>query len=139
VKTQAAKLFEALCDNIDGSATLTSFFCIQSLNITLSKESHKPEIEFENFAANIDSVHQNLLKNSSFINHSKPDVIIDSSIMVLGLLSYIHSKQAYSNIFLAIERVFTYYINDIINNESRLVRVRYSLFLGYLIDVMYKD
>ena len=39
VKTQAAKLFEGLCDNIDGAVTYTSFFCIQALNMTLSKES----------------------------------------------------------------------------------------------------
>jgi len=41
VKTQAAKLLEGLCDNIDGAVTLTSYFCIQSLNITLSKEKNK--------------------------------------------------------------------------------------------------
>jgi chaperonin cofactor prefoldin len=28
VKTQAAKLFEGLCDNIDGAVTVTSYFCI---------------------------------------------------------------------------------------------------------------
>jgi len=28
VKTQAAKLFEGLCDNIDGAVTLTSYFSI---------------------------------------------------------------------------------------------------------------
>lgn len=28
VKTQAAKFFEGLCDNIDGAVTLTTFFCI---------------------------------------------------------------------------------------------------------------
>jgi hypothetical protein len=35
--------------------------------------------------------------------------------------------------------VFGHYINEVINNESKLVRVRYSLFLGYLIDVLYKE
>jgi len=59
--------------------------------------------------------------------------------MVLGLLSYVHSKQAYANIFAAIERVFIYFVDEIINNESKLVKVRYSLFLGYLIDVLYKQ
>ena len=28
VKTQAAKLIEGLCDNIDGSVTLTTYFCV---------------------------------------------------------------------------------------------------------------
>lgn len=35
--------------------------------------------------------------------------------------------------------MFAHYINEVINNESRLVKVRYSLFLGYLIDVLYKE
>ncbi len=48
---------------------------------------------------NIDDAHRNLIENCAFIKHSKPDVIVDSSITVLGLLSYVHSKQAYANIF----------------------------------------
>lgn len=139
VKTQAAKLFEALCDNVDGSVTLTSFFCIQSLNLTLSRESQKEALPLVNFAANIEDAHRTLHQNCSFVKNSRPDVIIDASITVLGLLSYVHSKQAYANIFRAIEGVFAYYINEIIGNESRLVKVRYSLFLGYLIDVLYKE
>ena len=37
------------------------------------------------------------------------------------------------------ESTLNYYINEIINNESKLVRVRYALFLGYLVDMLYKD
>jgi hypothetical protein len=92
VKTQAAKLFEALCDNVDGSVTLTSYFCIQSLNLTLSQESQKEPLVLENFAANIEDGHRNLHLNSSFLKNSRPDVTIDASITVLGLLSYVHSK-----------------------------------------------
>ena len=53
VKTQAAKLFEGLCDNIDGAVTLTSYFTIQALNMTLAKESNKQPLQFDDFAANI--------------------------------------------------------------------------------------
>lgn len=138
VKTQAAKLFEGLCDNIDGAVTYTSYFCIQALNMTLSKESSKAKLEIQDFAVNIEDAHQHLIENCSFIKHSKPDVIIDSSIMVLSLLSYVHSKPAYTNIFTWVERVFTHYIDEILNNESKLVKARYALFLGYLIDVLFK-
>lgn len=34
--------------------------------------------------------------------------------------------------------MLTHFIEDIINNDSKLIRVRYSLFLGYLIDVLFK-
>lgn len=139
VKTQAAKLFEGLCDHIDGAVTLTSYFCIQALNITLCKEGPKQMLEFTDFAANIDDQQKNLIENCAFIRHSKPDVTIDASITVLGLLSYVHSKNSYQNVFAWIEKVFTYYIEDILNHESKLVKVRFSLFLGYLIDVLFKD
>jgi len=72
------------------------------------------------------------------MKHSKPDVVIESSILVLGLLSYVHSKKAYVRIFTEIEKVFIYYIDNILNNESKLVKIRYTLFLGYLIDVLFK-
>ena len=139
VKTQAAKLFEGLCDNIDGAVSLTSFFCIQALNMTLSKETSKEALNFTDFAANIDGSHQHLIENCSFVKHSKPDVVVDASITVLGLLSYVHSKKQYQSVFVCIERVFQYYIEEILTNESKLVKCRYALFLGYLIDVLFKD
>lgn len=139
VKTQAAKLIEALCDNIDGSVTLTTFFCVSSLNQTLSKESGKEPLGLGEFSININNQHQALCENSSFMQHSKPDVIIEASIMVLGLLSYVHSKNQYKGIFTVMESVLNYYIDEIINNESKLVKARYALFLGYLVDMLYKD
>lgn len=107
--------------------------------MTLSKEGSKDLLEINDFAVNIEEAHHELIKSCAFIKHSKPDVIVDSSIMVLSLLSYVHSKQSYSNIFGWIEKVFTYYVQEIIANESILVRARYALFLGYLIDVLYKN
>lgn len=41
VKTQAAKLFEALADNINGALTLTTFFSLQFINVTCCAESGK--------------------------------------------------------------------------------------------------
>jgi len=66
-------------------------------------------------------------------------VVVETGILVIGLLSYVHSKQAFSSVFAWIEQIFTYYIDEIINSESKLVRCRYALFLGYLIDMLYKD
>ena len=60
--------------------------------MTLSKESPKEMYVIENFAANIDQAHNNLIENCSFIKNSKPDVIVESGILVLALLSYVHSK-----------------------------------------------
>ena len=71
--------------------------------MTLSKESGKQPITFDNFAANIGDAVKGTILNCSFIKNSRPDAIVDAAIMVLGLLSYVHSKQAYANIFAAIE------------------------------------
>jgi len=49
-------------------------------------------VELENFAANIDDAHRSLIENCSYIKNSKPDVIVESAIVVLALLSYVHSK-----------------------------------------------
>jgi hypothetical protein len=46
-------------------------------------------------SAEINEVHLNLVLNSSFVKNSKPDAVVDSGIVVLGLLSYMHSKEAY--------------------------------------------
>ena len=139
VKTQAAKLFEGLCDNIDGAVTYTTYFCCHAINLTLSKERNKEMLEITDFSASIEQAHRVLVEGSTFVKNSKPDVVIESSILVLGALSYVHSKPAYRNIFSWTEKLFHYYIDDIIGNESVLVRARYCLFLGYLIDAFYKQ
>lgn len=108
------------------------------MNMTLSKESQKKKLDIVDFAVNIEKAHQELVENCAFTKNSKPDVILDASIMVLSLLSYVNSKPAYQNIFGWIEHVFQYYIVDIIENESKLVKARYALMLGYLIDVLFK-
>lgn len=41
-KTQAAKLLEAICDNIDGAVSFITFFTCQSLSLAL--DPHKPKI-----------------------------------------------------------------------------------------------
>lgn len=111
VKTQAAKLFESLCDNIDGATTLTSYFCIQSINVTLAKESGKPELNVDDISNIINEGHKNLIQNSALLKNSQPDSVVDAGIVVLGLLSYVHSKDAFKTVFNGIDRTFSYYID----------------------------
>ena len=35
--------------------------------------------------------------------------------------------------------VLAHYNGDLVASDSKLVRVRYALLLGYLVDMMYKD
>lgn len=135
-------MISALCDNIDGSFTFISYFCIQTLNLTLSKDSGKKALNFDDFAAicNIDNSKINLIGNCSFFKYTKSDEIVETAILVLGLLTFFNSKQlAYSSIVKEIEKVFVYYISEIVNHQSELVRCRYAFFLGKFIDLLFND
>jgi hypothetical protein len=39
VKTQACKLFESMCDNIDGSTTFVTTFCCNAINSAFARMS----------------------------------------------------------------------------------------------------
>mmetsp|Transcript_24382 Transcript_24382/g.37784 ORF Transcript_24382/g.37784 Transcript_24382/m.37784 type:complete len:219 (-) Transcript_24382:1528-2184(-) len=138
VKTQAAKMFEAICDNIEGSISHSVFFCLQAMNLAISKEKGTQPLVFTADAFPFIEADTPLLENSSFLKNSKPDVVIETSILIIGLLSYVHSKEAFAKVFEAIETTLSHYVSDIVNSESPLIRCRYSLFLGYLVDVIYK-
>lgn len=39
IKTQGAKLLEAICDNIDGAVSFVTIFCCQAINYALADNS----------------------------------------------------------------------------------------------------
>ena len=53
VKTQAAKLAEALVDNINGALTLIMFYSLQSMNKILAAESGKQILDLSKFTSTI--------------------------------------------------------------------------------------
>ena len=70
--------------------------------MTLAKESERAPVEFSHLdqaTASLDSTNRKLLERCAFTKHSKSDVVVETSILVLGLISYVHSKQAFENIF----------------------------------------
>lgn len=80
-----------------------------------------------------------MINRCAFLSHSKDDVIVESSLLVIGLLSYVHAKENYANLSRQMNVVLAHYNEDLLASDSKLVRVRYALLLGYLIDMMYKD
>lgn len=40
VKTQACKLLEAMCDNVDGSTSVVATFCCNALNAAMGGRTH---------------------------------------------------------------------------------------------------
>lgn len=139
MKTQAAKLFEALVDNINGSLTLTTFYSLQFINKKLAQPSGKPELDMRKLTETLDTGAVNMVDGCAFMKHSRADVVVESALLVIGLLSYVHAKKNYAELCDQMNTVLIYYSNELVGSESQLVRVRYAQFLGYLVDMMFKD
>jgi hypothetical protein len=71
VKTQAAKLFESLADNINGALTLTTFFSLQFINVSCCAESGKQPLDLSNFLGVIKAEHLELVQRCAYITNSK--------------------------------------------------------------------
>lgn len=54
IKTQAAKLFESLVDNIPGALTLIVYYSLASMNYVLSQESGNPPADLSMLAKNLE-------------------------------------------------------------------------------------
>ena len=87
----------------------------------------------------INDDHLSLIQKSAFFNNSKPDAVVDAGLVVLGMLSYVHSKEAYQSIFKGLDKVLAKFINEISKSSSKLIQVRFSLFLGYFSDLLFQN
>jgi hypothetical protein len=86
VKTHACKLFEAMCDNVDGSTTFAAHFCCNAIN----KIYGKP-ISEEAFWG---------MENDAFLSQTEPEFIIDACLVALTVISYIlPERQDLTSIF----------------------------------------
>ena len=108
------------------------------MNKVLSAESGKQILDLSRFTSTINDTQYTLIDGCAFMKFSRPDVVVESSLMVIGLLSYVHAKKNYAELCETMNNVLAYYSNELVNSESKLVRARYAQFLGYLVDMMYK-
>jgi hypothetical protein len=128
VKTQAAKLLEAYCDNIDGATSFLTLFCCQSLNLALS--STKLELD-PNF-----SKEYMAYQNSVFLK-SNQEIIGETCLVALTAISYILPRR--TDLVPLFERVLAENIEGILGKGSVLLRVRMSLLLGYYADMLFAN
>ena len=126
VKTQAAKLFEALVDNINGSLTLTTFYSLQFINKKLSLSSGKAELDMRKLTETLENHVVNMVDECAMMKNSQDDVVVESALLVIGLLSYVHAKKNYAELCEQMNSVLAYYSNALVNSASPLVRVRYA-------------
>lgn len=130
VKTQAAKWLEAFSDKVDGSISFISMFSLQWIDYYINNyednESMKP-----NFIVLIEFF------KSRFLSKNRPEIIVETSIMALTIISYLLPKR--------LDVIKS--LDFIIKKDQRLltweapviVKARMALFYGYFTDILFKD
>ena len=88
VKTQACKLLEHMCDNVDGAATCVTTFCCNALNAALQSAAGLPVQHI---------AEQGLwgMENEPFLTRTSPIIIAETCIVALTVISYILPKKAH--------------------------------------------
>jgi hypothetical protein len=80
IKTKAASLLEAMCDNIDGSVTTLVQFSTNALNYSLQGQD-------------LTQVNLMNMQNDPFITSTPPAIIAETCIVALTVVSYIVPKR----------------------------------------------
>jgi hypothetical protein len=123
VKTQAAKIIEALCDNIDGAVSFITFFACQSINMSLRKKSIEGiPYDFSSF------------NNSAFLQ-SSPEIIAETCLVALTTISYILPRR--QDLVPIFDRTLAENVELILSQGSIILRARMSLLLGYYADMLF--
>ena len=127
VKTQAAKLIETICDNIDGAVSFVTLFCCQSIYLAL--DDHKKEINTD-FTSEY-----SVFSDCNFLQNT-PEIIAETSLLALTAISYILPRRA--DLVPIFEKALALNIDRILSEGSILLRCRMSLLLGYYVDMLFE-
>lgn len=137
-KTQACKLLESVCDNIDGSLTQIAKFLCSVLNIALNGPSNaKVYLDVAKY------------QQEAFLL-SDPILIADVCLLSLTNISYVLTSRQdlifilnetiSSNVEnLLVRRAIEPSMNDIEKAKTVVLRNRFSLLMGYYADMILKD
>jgi hypothetical protein len=129
IKTQAAKILEALCDHIEGSTSFLAVFACKALDWALQGKPNLDTAEGEYIAV------LQQVKDSVFLRNYSPEEIADCCMMALTMVSYIIPKRP------DLVRIFdeTMYRNfdKMTAKETILLRSRLCLLLGYYADMVF--
>ena len=97
VKTQAAKLLEAMCDNVDGAVSFVTLFSCQSISLAMGSGSNA-----DGTVDSIEALHEYfyhrdylLYKDSQYLSGTgtSPEVIAETCLVALTTISYILSRR----------------------------------------------
>lgn len=121
IKTNAAKVLESMCDNIDGATSSITIFCCAAINTALQGAPVQPE--------------QLLDMHDDAFMHSHPEIIAETCITAMTVISYILPRR--KDLIPIFEETLSTNIDKILSEESVLLRARLSLLLGYYADMLF--
>ena len=124
IKTQGAKLLEAICDNIDGSVSFITFFCCAAINLAFNTQDEVvQQTEIAQF------------KETKFLQ-SSPEIIAETCLVAITAISYVLPRR--DDLVPLFERTLMNNLPNILNENSILLRARMSLLLGYYADMLFR-
>jgi len=130
VKTQAAKWLESFWDKIDGCISFCSMFWIQSIDCYINGNQNSMEMR-PNYLVLIEFF------KGKFLGSKSPEIIIESCVMSLTIISYLLPKRL--DILQALDFMLKRNQNSLINDSHILIQARMALFYGYFSDILFKD
>lgn len=145
VKTQAAKLLEAMCDNVDGAVSFVTLFSCQSISLALGSGTNP-----DGSVDSIEAIHEYFYqreylsyKDSQFLSGTgtSPEIIAETCLVALTTISYILPRR--SDLVPIFEEVLATNIDRILGIGATaevgvvLMKARMSLLLGYYADMLF--
>ena len=121
-------MLESICDNVDGAVSFITHFTCQSISLALDPSKPKLDERFYN--------EDYLQFQESLFLKSSPEIIAETCIVALTSISYILPRRA--DLVPTFENVLASNIDQILSQQSLLLRVRMSLLLGYYADMLFE-
>jgi len=120
-KTEAIRLLEALCTDIDGTLSFTVIICTEIIKYGCIRKNNESSPSTMSLSQ--------MYNSSIFIIKTSTEILIETAILILADLNYtLHRRKDIGHL---IESVMSEYTNILINSSSQLIKCRLALFFRF--------
>lgn len=126
IKTQGAKLLEAICDNIDGAVSFATQFSCQAINLAFNYKDPLVNAQTE----------LQIYKDAKFLQQP-PEIIAETCMVALTAISYILPRR--NDLIPMFEKTLGNNLDSILHKNSVILQARMSLLLGYYADMLFRE
>jgi len=128
-KTEAAKLIETLCENIDGCISFIMLFASESIKYACTGGDPLTLVNYTMLSG------FNITNN--FLISSTPEEIIETALMIISDINYFVIRR--KNIFKMLENLLIGCYVQLFESPSVLIKSRLALMLGYYASDLFKE